>query len=163
LEIARGQHDGGPADDSLGSTGTLSDLALTCAANLNPTPAHCAEIEQIAMAHLREADEPARWRICQALVLLPPGNSRLDLWHCAVHPLAALRALSAVRWASDPATLLQENAELLARDDDPRVRRALTRSLRDSQRPIEDGLKEITGILAADARRSIRRLAKSLT
>ncbi len=163
LEIARGQHDGGPADDSAGGTGTLSDLALTCAANLNPTPAQCVEIEQIGMAYLRDADEPAQWRISQALVLLPAGNSSLDLWQCAVHPLAALRALSAVRWAADPATLPQENAELLARDDDPRVRRALARALRSNQRPIEDGLEEIAGILAADVRRSVRHLAGSPT
>jgi hypothetical protein len=163
LEIARGQHDGGPADDSAGGTGTLSDLALTCAANLNPTPAQCVEIEQIGMAYLRDADAPAQWRISQALVLLPAGNSSLDLWQCAVHPLAALRALSAVRWAADPATLPQENAELLARDDDPRVRRALARALRSNQRPIEDGLEEIAGILAADVRRSVRHLAGSPT
>ena len=163
LEIARGQHDGGPADDSVGGTGTLSDLGLTCAVNLDPAPAQCAEIEQIAMTYLRDADEPTQWRICQALVLLPAGNSRLDLWQCAVHPLAALRALSAVRWAANPATLPQENAELLARDDDPRVRRALSRALRDNQRPIEAGLKEITGILVADVRRSVRQLAGSPT
>jgi len=161
LEIARGQHDGGPADDSLGSTGTLSDLALTCGANLNPTPAQCAEIEQIGMAYLRDADESAQWRICQALVLLPSGSSRLDLWQCAVHPLAAPRALSAIRWAAHPPTLPQEKAELLARDDDPRVRRALARALRDNQRPLEAGLKEITGILAADVRRSVRRFVGS--
>jgi hypothetical protein len=124
-----------------------------------PHPAQCAEIEQIGMTYLREVDEPAQWRICQALVLLPAGNSRLDLWQCAVHPLAALRVLSAVRWAADPAILPQEDAELLARDDDPRVRRALARALRDSQRPIDAGLQEITGILAADVRRSVRQLA----
>lgn len=163
LEIARGQHDGGRADDSVGGSGTLSDLALTCAANLNPTPAQCAEIEQIAMTYLRAADESAQWRICKALVLLPARNSRLDLWQCAVHPLAALRGFSAVRWAADPATLPQGNAELLARDDDPRVRRALARGLRDNQRPIEDGLKEIAEILAADVRRSVRQLAGSPT
>jgi hypothetical protein len=163
LEIAHGQHDGGLADDSVGGTGTLSDLALTCAANLNPTAAQCAEIEQIGMMYLRGADEPAQWRICQALVLLPVGNSRLDLWQCAVHPLAALRALSAVRWAADPAILPREIAVLLARDDDLRVRRALARALRDNQRPIEDGLKEIAGILAADVRRSVRQLAGSPT
>jgi hypothetical protein len=113
------------------------------------------------MAYLRDADESAQRRICQALVLLPSGNSRLNLWQCAVDALAALRALSAVRWAADPATLPQENAELLARDQDPRVRRALARALRDSHRPIEGGLKKITGILTADARRSLRQLAGS--
>ena len=91
----------------------------------------------------------------------PQAAPGLDLWQCAVHPLAALRALSAVRWAANPATLPQKDAELLARDDDPRVRLALARALRDSQRPVEDGLKEITGILATDVRRSVRQLAGS--
>lgn len=163
LEIARGQHDGGPADDSLGSTGTLSDLALTCAARLNPGPAQCVEIERIGMAYLRDPDDSAQWTICQALALLPSGNSRLDLQHRAVHPKAAPRALSAVRWAANPAALPQDSAESLARDIDPRVRRALAQALRDRRRRIEDGSVEIARILAADVRRSVRQLAPSPT
>ena len=38
LEIARGQHDGGPADDNVGGTGTLSDLGLSMRRQPQPCP-----------------------------------------------------------------------------------------------------------------------------
>ena len=54
------------------------------------------------MTYLRAAKEAVQWHVVQALALLPPENSRLDLGQCTVHPVAALRALAAIRWAKDP-------------------------------------------------------------
>ena len=156
LAIASGQHDGGPADAALGITGTLADLALECAARLRPSEAQCAEIEQIAMARLRDADNPEQWAICHTLSLLPRAHSTLVNRHCAVHPLAPLRALAASRWAADPATLPQDIAKSLARDKEPRVRQTFARALAGREGDIR---AEILRILAADPRRSVRRIA----
>ncbi|GAA1818401.1 hypothetical protein HC028_17275 [Planosporangium flavigriseum] len=170
LEMARGEHDGGPADDILhGSSGfsmlkiadgspTLSDLALECAARLAADQSDLVAVEQIGIALLRTADEPGQWRIGRALALLPARASELRLDHCAVHPSPALRALAALRWARDPAALPAATAVQLARDDDHRVRHVLARAVRDNHglATNDETTNVVVNILASDARRSIR-------
>jgi hypothetical protein len=173
IEMARGEHDGGPADDVLhqaadfsgtAATGqrrsTLSDVAVLCAARLSVNVDQHRDVENIAVGLLQTAEEATRWRIVHALVLVPTDVNSLNLHHCAVHPVAAMRALAAVRWAQDPATLPQRLALRLAQDDDHRVRRSLARGLLEHPHgaATESIAAEIIEILAADPRRSIRRL-----
>jgi hypothetical protein len=57
MEIARGEHNGG-LNTELDADIDPSAIALRCAARLKPDPGRCAEIEQIATAYLRAANEP---------------------------------------------------------------------------------------------------------
>ena len=178
LEMARGQHDEGPADDILDGaaspfsmvtikTGspTLSDLALECAARLAAHDSHRTAIAQIGIALLRSSDEHGQWRIGSALALLPTLPPELNLDHCAGHPNPALRAVAALRWARHPAGLPPATAVQLARDDDNRVRQVLARVLRDDRNfaTIDETTSTVMKILASDARRSIRGYMIDLT
>ncbi len=138
----------------------MSALALRCAASLGPDPAQCAEIEHLGLAYLRAASEPARWQVVQALAALPPEHSQLDLRSAAIHPVAAVRALAAVRWAANPSALPVNLATDLARDPDHRVRRNLARALAASgtDPTRADG---ILNIMSQDVRRSVRSLVRS--
>jgi hypothetical protein len=156
--IARAEHNGCPVLE-VDTDVALRASALRCAAALNPDPGQCAEIEQIGMTYLRAAKEAVQWHVVQAPALLPPENSRLDLGQCAVHPVAALRALAAIRWAKDPTVFPYERAAELARDDDHRVRRSLAQALGVNGAPMSGENQEIIGILRGDVRRSVRTLA----
>ena len=101
------------------------------------------------------AKEAVQWHVVQALALLPPENSRLDLGQYAVHVVAALRALAAISWAKDPTVLPYERAAELARDDDHHVRRSLAQALEVSGAPMSGETQEIIGILRGDVRRSV--------
>ena len=83
-------------------------------------------------------------------------GSRLNLEQYAVHPVAAIRALAAIRWAKDPTVLPIHRAEGLARDADYGVRRDLAKALQSSGAPITDEMREIIAILRQDVRRSVR-------
>jgi hypothetical protein len=123
---------------------------------LDPDPSTCREIEQIGLRHLRDADDSKQWEVAEALVLLPPENSELDLEYCAVHPWAPIRALAAVRWAMNPAVLPYGRARKLATDPDQGVRRDFARALRSAGMPTTDETREIVAILRQDIRRSVR-------
>jgi hypothetical protein len=155
MEIASGQRVGDRLmfpDIDLG----LTTMALRCAAKLDPDPNTCREIESIGLAHLRAADENVQWEVTQALAFLPPEKSHLDLGQFSVHPIAALRALAAIRWAKDPSVLPFERAQQLARDPDYQVRRGLAQTLQSSEAPITNEQREIIAILRQDVRRSVR-------
>ncbi|MEV1172732.1 hypothetical protein [Nonomuraea sp. NPDC049784] len=177
LEIARGEWDGGPADEidamwqgpfaaitiNTGSN-TLTDLALLAAARLAARADDQIMIERIGMALLRSADQPAQWRIVRAFTLLPTACSSLKLEDCAVHPVPALRAVAAVRWAQRPDCLSAERVEALAMDDDYLVRRNLALAIRDNHEIIPtDVRRRIIEIQSSDNRRSIRQLVTELT
>ncbi|MDZ5447759.1 hypothetical protein U2F26_34500 [Micromonospora sp. 4G57] len=170
LEMARGDHNGGPIDDIDRAGGpfdmvrinmgppTLSDLALECAAHIAADEHHCATIEQTGYALLRTADESGQWRIGRALTLLPGDRPEPYLGLLASHPSPALRAVAAVRWARDSAVLPAGMAMQLASDDDYRVRQVLAHRLRENYTPgtADESAKEVINILASDARRSVR-------
>lgn len=158
LQMARGEHDDHLVDDFFRRGMTLTDRALECAARLVTGDARRAEIEQIGIALLQTADEPSRWRAVRALFMAPAAATTLNLEHCAVHPIPAVRALAAVRWAQNPAVLSTAAAVRLARDDDYRVRRNLARAIRDHA---EVHIRDETALavldaLAGDPRRSVR-------
>jgi tetratricopeptide (TPR) repeat protein len=155
LELARGDYVGQrlaffDADIDLVS------LALQCAVALRPEPSTCLEIEQIGMTQLRAADEPKQWGVTQALVLIPAENSRLNPGDCAVHPLAPVRALAAIRWAKDPAVLPLERAVDLARDADSGYGRLSQRLYGPPGTPMTDDTRQVVAILRQDVRRSVR-------
>jgi tetratricopeptide (TPR) repeat protein len=155
MEIAQGKHVG-EGLLSFDVDVDLATIALQCAATLGPDADTCREIEQLALTHLRAADESKQWGVSQALVLLPAENSQLDLVHCAVHPSAPVRALAAIRWANNPAVLPYKRAQELARDSDFEVRREFAKALRSKGVPIADETREIIAILRQDVRRSVR-------
>jgi hypothetical protein len=157
MEIARGEHEGGPAI-GFDTDAKLPALALRCAARLNPDPDQCVEIERIGTTYLRLADEAAQWHVVQGLALVPPGASRLDLGQCAVHPIPAMRTLAAIRWARDPGVFSHDRARDLARDPDHRVRRELARALTSPGAPTTSETREVVRILSNDVRRSVRTL-----
>jgi hypothetical protein len=113
----------------------------------------------LSVCCLRAAKEAAQWHVIQALALLPPENSRLDLGQCAVHPVAAVRAVAAIRRAKDPTVFPYERAAELARDDDHRVRRSLAQALEVNGAPMSGETQEIIRILTGDVQRSVRTLA----
>ena len=170
MEMARGEHDGGPADDLFSGNGphtsfryvgpsTLADIALVSASCLTTTPELTVEVESIGISLLLGGDEHAQWQIFHAIARLPSANSQLNLSHCAVHPTPALRAVAAVRWAQDPTVLPAETVVALARDSDHRVRRILARAVWDHRESASaDQTSEVVAVLATDVRRSIRRL-----
>jgi hypothetical protein len=161
MEIARGEHDGAPGL-VFDIDAELPVMALRCAAKLHPDPAQCVDIEQVGMTYLRTASESAQWEIVQALALLPPEESRLDIGQCAVHPVPALRTLAAIRWAQNPTVFSQDRAVQLARDSDHHVRRELARTLALAGTGATSETQEIIDVLGADVRRSVRTLAQEL-
>jgi hypothetical protein len=155
VEIANGEH-AGEKLESVGIDVDFAAVALRCAAMLDPDPSTCREVEQIGLTHLRDADDSKQWEVAEALVLLPPENSELDLEYCAVHPWAPNRALAAVRWAKNPAALPYGRARKLATDSNQGVRRDFARALRSDDTPLTDQTREIIAILRHDVRRSVR-------
>ncbi|MBL6280113.1 hypothetical protein JMF97_28525 [Micromonospora fiedleri] len=170
LEMAQGDHDGGPIDDIEQRSGpfdmvrinmgpsTLSDLALQCAARIASDEQHSATIEQIGFALIRTSDEPGQWRIFRALTSLSRVRSEAHLHQFASHPSPALRAVAARCWARDPRTLTARITAQLATDSDYRVRQVLAHTLNDRYKPetIDARAKQLITILASDARRSVR-------
>ncbi|MEU0521242.1 hypothetical protein [Streptosporangium sp. NPDC006007] len=176
LELARGEWDGGPTDEiealwrgpfngvtiNTGSN-TLTDLALLGAARLASELADQLMIERIGMALLRGADRPAQWRIGYAFTLLSATGSNLDLEHCAIHPVPALRAVAAVRWARDPGCLPSERVEALAKDDNYLVRRNFALAVRDNYETLPADLRDrVIELQSLDSHRSIRQLVPGL-
>jgi hypothetical protein len=158
MEIARGEHEGGPAT-GFDFDAKLPALAIRCAARLNPEPEQCVEIEQIGTTYLRLANEAAQWHVVQGLALVPAEASRLDLALCAVHPVPAMQTLAAIRWAKNPGVFSYDRAAELACDSDHRVRRELARAVTSPGVPTTSETQEIIGMLRGDVRRSVRTLA----
>jgi hypothetical protein len=158
LEMARGEHDDDLVDDFFQRGATLTDRALECAAQLATGDAGRAEIEQIGIALLQTADEQSRWRVVRALFIAPTGATTLDLRHCAVHPIPAVRALAAARWVQNTAAMPTAAALRLARDDDHRVRRNLARAIRDHAKGSarDEAAAPVLDVLGGDPRRSVR-------
>lgn len=169
LEMARGDHDGGPADRILSrvmraAPATLADLALQCAAGLAINETHHVQIAQIGIAVMNTMDEAGQWRVGSTLARLPRIESMLDPGQWAADPMSAKRALAADIWARNPTVLTPEAAVRLARDDDHRVRQVLALALNRNRTDLgnDEIVQQVVNMLASDPRRSVRGPVSSL-
>ncbi|MFC7482921.1 hypothetical protein ACFQX7_27075 [Luedemannella flava] len=136
----------------------VGDLALACAARVASDDTHFQAIEELGIALIRTVGDAAQWRIGRALFKLPMRRAGLDLNHYAVHPLPAMRAIAAARWARDPGALDVGVALRLAGDEDHRVRKNLALAMNGHLAVVDTNpaITAVVEVLRTDARRSIR-------
>ncbi len=138
---------------TIGLTIDTRPHALFLAAALARTQEQKDRVRELAYTLIGSSDH-ANWYVTQTLKLLNNDNDRA-LPLLATQPHWALRSLAALTWAHS-STAAPETGRLLAKDADPRVRRALASALATS--PVNPTTAELRQHLAEDPCYSVRRL-----